>query len=88
VGVSRDVILAIGTAAAVLTTISFLPQVIKAHRTRHTGDLSLVMLVLLAAGIALWLVYGIMLGEAPMMGANSVTLVLVSYLLVLKIRYG
>ena len=75
----------IGHAAGALTTLSFLPQVIKAWRTRSTGDLSLAMLLVFLVGIALWLVYGIILGALPLILANTVTLVLVLVLLGLKL---
>lgn len=78
-------ILWIGNAAAVLTTSSFLPQVIRAWRTRSTGDLSLGMLVLFLSGVALWLVYGIALGALPIILANAVTLALIAVLLALKL---
>jgi MtN3 and saliva related transmembrane protein len=83
-----DVLFIIGMVAATLTTASFLPQVIKAHRSKHTRDLSLVMFLLLSAGIVLWIVYGVLLREAPIIIANSVTLGLCSYLIYLKTRYG
>ena len=81
---SFDVTL-IGHAAGVLTTISFLPQVIKAWRSRSTGDLSLVMLLTFLAGISLWLVYGLAIGALPLILANGVTLALVTVLLGLKL---
>lgn len=62
----------IGFAAAILTTGAFVPQVIAA---RHTGarDVSWVMLTLFGAGVALWLVYGLLLSSWPMIAANSLT---------------
>lgn len=78
----------IGLAAACLTTVAFTPQVLKAWRTRSTRDLSLSMYLVLASGIVLWLVYGLMIGDAPLILANTVTLVLVSIILYCKIRHG
>ncbi len=75
----------VGHAAGVLTTLSFLPQVSKAWRTRSTGDLSLAMLLIFFAGLALWLVYGIGIGSLPLILANGVTLALVTVLLGLKL---
>ena len=83
-----DAIFAVGIVAAFCTTVSYVPQVIKAHKTRHTKDLSLMMLVMLTIGIGLWAVYGVMLNSAPIIVANSTTLVLSCYLLYLKIKYG
>jgi len=78
----------IGYVAAVLTTIAFLPQAVKAFRTRSTKDISLTMWLLLCAGIACWLVYGILLSAGPIIAANSVTLVLVCAVLWLKVNHG
>ena len=83
-----DLIFLIGSAAAVLTTVSFLPQVIKAHTSRHTKDLSLMMFVLFSLGLALWTIYGIALRSVPVIAANTVTLSLSLYLIYLKVRYG
>ncbi|MDD5593335.1 MAG: SemiSWEET transporter [Candidatus Margulisbacteria bacterium] len=80
--------LIIGSLAATLTTVAFLPQVIKAHETKHTKDLSLIMYVLLAIGLVLWTVYGLFLASLPIILANTVTLVLCFYLLYLKAKYG
>lgn len=82
------IIALIGTAAALLTTLSFLPQVIKTHRTRQTKDLSVWMLSVLAVGVLMWTVYGFLLNEMPLIIANSVTFFLVSYILVMKIKHG
>ncbi len=77
----------IGTAAATLTTISFVPQAIKTFRTRDVSGISLGMYSLFATGVALWLVYGLMLGEAPIYVANAITLALALAVLVMKLRY-
>lgn len=78
----------IGFAAACLTTIAFLPQVIKAIRSRSTRDISLGMYLVLATGIALWLIYGLMIDDLPLILANLVTFVLVAVILFQKIRCG
>ncbi len=78
----------IGASAALLTTAGFFPQVIKAHKTRHTKDLSLIMYILLCAGLILWVAYGLLLRQAPIIAANAVTLVLCLYIVFLKIKYG
>jgi len=83
-----DHIFLIGTIAACLTTAAFLPQVIKAHISRHTKDISLAMCVLLACGVTLWTVYGIFLESIPMIAANGLTLFLALYLIYLKRKYG
>ena len=76
----------IGGVAAVLTTIAFLPQVIKSWRSGSTRDVSLGMFAILNTGIVLWLVYGLILGSKPLIFANAVTLFLTGTILVLKIR--
>ncbi len=74
-------------AAAVLTTAAFAPQAIKAWRTRSTKDVSLAMFALIVAGIALWLIYGILIDDAPLIIANAVTLILAGSILLAKIRF-
>ena len=83
-----DIAFFMGIDAGTFTTLSFLPQVIKTHRTKHTKDISLGMLVLLAFGISLWTVYGVLIKEMPIILANALTLVLVTYILVMKTRHG
>ncbi len=77
----------IGTVAATLTTVSFVPQALKTFRTRDVSGISLGMYSLFATGVALWLVYGLMLGEAPIYVANAITLALALAVLVMKLRY-
>jgi MtN3 and saliva related transmembrane protein len=78
----------IGLAAATCTTIAFVPQALKAWRTRSTKDVSLSMFVLMVSGILLWLIYGAMLGDLPLVLANGVTLGLAAAILACKLRFG
>jgi MtN3 and saliva related transmembrane protein len=78
---------ALGLFAGILTTIAFLPQVIKAWRSRSTHDISLSMFAILCTGVALWLVYGALVGDLPLILANAATLVLAASILALKLRY-
>ena len=78
----------IGLMAAICTTGSFLPQVLRAWRTRSTRDVSAWMFALLVTGNTLWLLYGALIGDLPLVIANLVTLGLVSTILALKLRYG
>ena len=78
----------IGLAAAFCTTIAFLPQVIKTWRTRSTVDLSLAMFLVFTSGIFLWLVYGLIIGDVPLIAANGITLVLSGTILYFKLRHG
>jgi len=78
----------VGVVAGILTTSSFVPQVVKTWKTRHTKDLSLFMFFMLLAGIALWLTYGIVRRDIPIILANGVSLMFVVIILSFKIRYG
>ena len=78
---------ALGLFAGTLTTISFVPQLIKAWKSRSTHDISFGMLALFSAGLVLWIVYGIIVTDVPVIAANSVTLVLVGLIIALKLRY-
>jgi MtN3 and saliva related transmembrane protein len=79
---------ALGYVAGFLTTASFLPQVVKAWRTRSTDDLSFWMLGAFSGGVSLWIVYGLMLSEPPIVLFNAITLVLATTLVWLKITHG
>jgi MtN3 and saliva related transmembrane protein len=76
----------LGAVAGTLTTISFVPQVVKTLRTRQTRDISLAMWAAFVTGVALWTVYGLLLGAWPIVAANIPTLGLAGTILVLKIR--
>ena len=82
-----DATTVLGLAAASLTTAAFLPQVIKTWRTRKTRDISLGMFLVLCLGICLWLVYGILRGDLPLILANAVTLALAGTIVALKLKY-
>lgn len=78
----------IGYAAAVCTTLSFLPQAIKTIQTKSTESLSLSMYSMFTIGILLWLVYGIHIQDLPLIIANAVTLFLAGTILIMKIKHG
>lgn len=78
----------VGFAAAVLTTISFIPQAVRTIRTKDTRGISLGMYVMFTVGVAFWLAYGLVLMSWPMILSNVVTLGLSGTILVLKLRYG
>ena len=77
----------LGFAAGALTTLAFLPQVIKTWRSRRTRDISLGMFVIFSSGVFLWLLYGIQVGAMPIILANSVTLILALTILIFKIKH-
>ncbi len=82
-----DATTTVGLAAATMTTAAFLPQAIKTWRTRQTRDISLGMFLVLCLGIILWLIYGYLRDDLPLILANGVTLVLAGTILVLKLKY-
>lgn len=78
----------IGSVAGIVTTVGWLPQIIKIRRERQAGSISLVTNVVLACGVSLWLVYGMLIGSWPVMMANGMTLLFILTILGLKLRYG
>jgi len=78
---------ALGYLAATLTTASFVPQAWRTFRTKDVSGISLKMYVVFTVGVAVWLAYGIVLGEVPMMLSNSSTLVLACAVLAMKVKY-
>jgi MtN3 and saliva related transmembrane protein len=82
-----DAITLIGFLAGGLTTASFLPQVVKTARTRSARDISEAMLLVFLAGLALWTVYGMEVGSAPIIAANVITIGLVGAILAMKLSF-
>ena len=82
-----DSLVIVGSVAGALTTIAFVPQVIRAWKLKETRDLSLAMLLLFALGLLLWAIYGVWLDSLPIIAANVITFLLVLVLLWLKVRY-
>lgn len=78
---------AIGLTAGCMTTLSFVPQVVKTYRTRSVVDISLRMYLLLSAGIAIWIHYGLLIGSVAIVVANGVSLCLTASILAMKITY-
>jgi MtN3 and saliva related transmembrane protein len=81
-----DFITAVGGVAAFCTTVSYFPQLKKCWQTGHTGDLSLRMLSILATGIAMWTVYGVLKSDIVIIIANAVSLALLLGILYFKLR--
>jgi MtN3 and saliva related transmembrane protein len=75
----------LGFLAGALTTLAFIPQVVKAWRTGSTADLSLAMLGVFTVGLSLWIVYGVATRQTPIIATNAVTLLLALALLALKL---
>jgi MtN3 and saliva related transmembrane protein len=82
-----DLTALLGFIAGTLTTVSFVPQVFKAWRSKRCHDLSWGMLITFSAGVTLWLTYGLLLWAAPIIVANAVTLALLIMIGCLKVRY-
>ena len=78
----------LGFAAATCTTLAFAPQCVKVWRTRSTEDISLGMFLVLVLGVALWLLYGLLSGDAPLIASKAIMLVLAGAILFMKLKYG
>ncbi len=77
----------LGSIAATLTTISFIPQVWQIWKTRHAKDISLGMYAIFTCGVAMWLAYGILLNSWPIIIANSITVCLAGAVLWMKLHF-
>ncbi|HMK69452.1 MAG TPA: PQ-loop domain-containing transporter [Xanthobacteraceae bacterium] len=78
----------IGAAGAALTTLCWVPQAVKVVRERETRAISLPGTTLSALGLLLWLVYGLAIVDAPLIGSSIITLAMTAVILVLKLRHG
>ena len=77
----------LGYLAGLLTTIAFIPQVIKVWGSKSTSDISLVMFIVFTLGVLLWLIYGVIINDYSLVITNSVTFSLSLSILVAKILY-
>ena len=78
----------IGLVAGTLTSIAAIPQVLKTLKSRHVRDISIWQPLLLAFGVALWMIYGILISDLPLIVANITPLICNAVLTVMKVRYG
>jgi MtN3 and saliva related transmembrane protein len=78
----------LGFAAGLLTTVAFVPQLVKIWRQKSARDVSLHTFAAFTLGVALWLAYGIVKHEPPIIFWNAVTLVLAGAILAMKVRFG
>ena len=83
-----DLVTFLGMVAGTLTTISFVPQLIRTWKTRSTKDISTGMFIMFCTGILLWTLYGFAIDSLPVMITNGITFVLAFIILVLKIKHG
>ena len=79
--------LILGMMAGTLTTISFIPQVVKLYKTKDAKDLSIATFWIFSCGVFLWLVYGIIIHEWPVIIANGITFILIFLIIVMKLKY-
>ena len=77
----------IGSTGAVLTTIAFIPQAYHSYKTRDLSGVSLSMYSVFTLGVALWLAYGLLLHNWPLIISNAITLVLSVMILILKLKH-
>jgi len=82
-----DLIIALGLIGAVLTTVSLFPQLIKVFKTRSTKDISAGMFALFVTDFFVWLIYGILIEDIPLIIANSFAFVEATLILIFKIIY-
>lgn len=82
-----DSIEILGFVAAILTTAAYVPQVYKTWKLKSTKDISFSMYAVMLTGVVLWLIYGIFLNSLPIILANIITIILLSFVIVLKIKY-
>ena len=76
-----------GYFAAILTTVAFLPQLIKTLKTKKADDVSLITLIMFICGVASWIIYGYKISSFPILMANIITFILNLFILVSKIYY-
>jgi MtN3 and saliva related transmembrane protein len=77
-----------GALGAVLTTICWLPQAVHLVRSRDTKAISLITNLTFCIGLVFWLVYGIALGDWPLIGSNVVSILLTAVIIAMKLRHG
>ena len=77
-----------GFTAAILSTIAFIPQVIKTWQTKSAGDVSFVLLITFSTGCLSWIIYGILVNSKPVTVANAITLILNITILTMKATFG
>lgn len=79
---------ALGLIAGLLTSLAFLPQVLHTWRTRSVEDLSVRTFTMFCVGVLLWLIYGFLIGDLPVILANAATLVMAGAILAMKVAFS
>ena len=83
-----DQFIVIGLMAGLITTLGYVPQIIKGYRSRSMEDVSIYMPLVLMAGLSLWLFYGIIIGDVPIIFWNAVSVILNAAIISMKLHYG
>ena len=83
-----DYVTILGLIAAALTSFSFAPQALKCYREKSAKDLSWGMLCMMFIGVALWLAYGLMINDLPLIAANAISTALLGISIIFKFKYG
>lgn len=83
----EDLVVWIGTIAGILVLLSFIPQIIKAYKTKKMFDVSSYLMTLIAGGMFLWVVYGVIKSDPVIIGTNATGFALNVTLLVMKLKY-
>lgn len=78
----------LGSIASALVTASFIPQIVRGYRTKHLGDVSYLLMIMICVGMSLWVVYGVIKQDYVIIGANISTIALNLLLLGLKAKYS
>ena len=82
-----DYVTIIGLVAAVFTTVSLFPQIVKVWKTKSAKDISTGMFSLFCGGVFLWFIYGVLIGDMPIIFANLIAFIQAIVILVLKVKY-
>ena len=77
-----------GYFAAILTTLAFLPQLIKTLKTKKAEDVSLITLIMFLTGVLSWIIYGYKISSIPILLANIITFILNFLILIFKITFS
>ena len=83
----EDLVVWIGTVAGILVLLSFVPQIVKAYKTKKMFDVSIHLMILIASGMFLWVVYGIIRSDPVIIGTNAIGFALNVTLLIMKLKY-
>ena len=77
-----------GYFAAILTTLAFLPQLIKTFKTKKAEDVSLITLIMFLTGVLSWIIYGYKISSTPILIANVITFILNFLILIFKVTFA